>query len=259
MATAVPLPDHSRLFHYNMTAAVTRDGFSSSVNIFNYFTNDMSDGAESDAVADILFYDENGNLGFRLTKMLPPAASLHVDVGEELRRAGHPGETIGTAYTRIIPLKVPAALVGKQVSSECTGEIVTPEGARDFIHNTGGPVYSPNTGRMECGLMFTGPEAHPKYITLINNYLGPRWPVISSGFAKIGISNHKGEVHWARTETVPAAGMTLFSIQEAFPDLEEFLDGECGKLSFYTANLSRKSWVWFGPKGSWADITIEHM
>jgi hypothetical protein len=259
MTSAVELPAHAHLFHYNLTAGMTRDGFSSSVNVFNYYCEQMSAEAESDAVADVMFYDEDGALGFHVMRKLAPGASLHIDIAESLKAADHRGETLGTAYTRLIPLKVPASLQGKRVSTECTGEIVTPTGARDFIHNLGAPVYRPNVSRMECGLMFAGPEANPKYIILVNNYLGPRLPFVSRGFAMIGIANHRGQTRRLRSETVPARGARLFSIEQAFPDLEAFLEGKAGKLSFHAANLAWKSWVWFGPKSGWNDITIEHM
>lgn len=259
MSNIVELPEHARLFHYNLTAAITRDGFSSSVNVFNYYCDEMSSGVASDAVADVMFYDEDGALGFRLMRKLVPGASLHVDIANELLAAGRSGEALGTVYTRLIPFKVPASLQGKHVSTECTGEIVTPTGARDFIHNLGAPVYRPSVSHMECGLMFAGPEANPKYIVLVNNYLGARIPFVSNGVAWISVANHRGKARRARSETVPARGTRLFSIEKAFPDLETFLEGKAGKLSFHSANLAWKSWVWFGPKSGWSEISIEHM
>lgn len=259
MSVAVELPEHAKLFHYNLTAAVTRGGFSSSVNLLNYYCDEMSQGAESESIADILFFDEDGREGFNVRRRLPPGASLHLDVGETLREAGHPSETIGTVYTRLIPLKVPAPLKDKQVSTECTGEIVTPTGARDFIHNLGGPVYRPNVTRVRCGLMVASQTTNPKYIVLVNNYLGRRLPLISAGFARLSLTNCHGEVRRTRTPSVPARGMRLFSLDQAFPDLFDFLDGKSGKLDFYCANLAGKSWIWFGPKDGWGDLSIEHM
>jgi hypothetical protein len=43
-----------------------------------------------------------------------------------------------------------------------------------------------------------------------------------------------------------------------FPDLYDFLEGECGRLDFYSANLSHKPWVWFGARNGKTDISIDH-
>jgi hypothetical protein len=149
-------------------------------------------------------------------------------------------------------------LKGKRISTELTAEIKTPSGARDFIHNTGGPAYVPMVSRYGGALLFADKFTEPCHIVLVNKYLGPKIPFISDGVANIEIQNHRGEKRRAKTGRVPARGMRLFSILDHFPDIYEFLDNECGVMNVHSANLMHKPWIWFGARDGKSDICIDH-
>lgn len=260
MTHAIALPEHEKAFHHNMTFAITRDGFSTVLNFFNYYNHFLfGEGFATNAVVELMFFHDDGSQGFHVRHRLEAGGSLHVNVGDELRRAGERNNTMGTAYARLIPQVVPDSLKGRQVSTEYTAEHISPSGSRDFMHNTGGMVMLPNIGRRRSGLMFADRFTDPASIVLVNNYFGPRIPFVSDGFAWIEIWNHRGEKRMARTGTVPARGLKLFPLDGAFPDLVEFLDGESGRLDFTSANLARKPWLWFGPTNGRGDICLEHI
>ena len=262
MTELASLPQHQSLFHYNMVIGLAGDGFSTTINIFNYFNGMMfGDGYESPATADLVFYDQHGKEGFKIQRRLEPWSSAYIDLGEELRRdkaVGAAGVVMGTIYSRLIPDTVPAMLKGKRVSTELTAEIETPSGARDFIHNTGAPAYVPIVSQYKGGILFADQFTDPCHMVLVNRYLGPKIPFISEGFAKIEIKNHLGDSRTATTERVPARGMRLFSILDHFPDIYDFLDGQCGVMNVKAANLMHKPWIWFGARDGKSDISIDH-
>ena len=260
MVAAIEMPPHESQFHYNMTFAITRDGYATIVNLSNYYNKILfGSDFQSECVADVVFFEENGQEKFHVRRAVPEWGSVHIDVREALIEAGHSGDAVGTVYTRLIPRDLPAALKGKRVSTECTTEIINPSGHRDFIHNTGGRVHMPSMSRASSGVMFADAYSTPCYFVFVNNYFGPRLPYVSQGIGKIEITNHRGEIYSAWTDPVPARGLQMMSIADKFPDLSAFLDGKSGHLSFKAANLAPKPWIWFGEKNGRGDISIEHM
>lgn len=260
MAENEQLPDHEQHFIYNMTLAITRGGFGTVVNFHNYYNRLLfGDDFSSDGVVDAMFFNECGDQWFRVIRKIDVDGSLHLDISEELDLAGKPRETMGTVYARLIPNVIPDVLKGKQVPTEYTAEHATPSGNRDFMHNTGGMVMTPSVGRRRSGVLFADRFTSPAYIVLANNYFGPRIPYISGGFAKIDIYNHRGKRRSARTGVVPARGVKLFPLLEAFPDIYEFLEGQSGRIDFFSANIFRKPWIWFGAPDGRGDICIEHI
>lgn len=257
---ASSLPAHAHQFHFNMTFAITRERYSTIVNISNYY-NPILFGKDfnSSCVAEIVFFDDQGNKGFHFLRPVPEWGSLHINVADELMAVGKSDQAIGTVYTRLIPEKLPTTLQGKRVSTECTAEIINPNGYRDFIHNTGGRVHTPSMSRAKSGVIFADEFSDPCYMVLVNNYFGPRIPYISQGIAKVEITNHLGQVRSAWTDPVPPRGLRLFNVRDKFPELREFLDGNSGFLVFNSANLAPKPWLWFGDIEGKGDISLEHM
>ena len=254
------LPEHEKAFHHNMAFVITRDGFATVLNFFNYYNSHLfGEGFASEAVVELIFFHDDGSKGLDVRYRLPANGNLHVNVGNELHKAGERECTMGTAYARLIPHIVPESLKGTQVSTEFTAEHISPSGSRDFMHNGGGMVMRPNIGRRRSGLMFADLCTDPASIVLVNNYFGPRIPFISDGFALVEIWNHRGEKRSVRTCTVPPRGLKLYSLDAALPDLTTFLDGKSGRLDFISANLARKPWLWFGPTDGQGDISLEHI
>jgi hypothetical protein len=260
MATNERLPDHEHKFHYNITLGITRNGFSTIANFRNYYNQFLfGDNFYTDAVVDVMFFNERGHKGFRVFRAIEAGGSLHIDIAEELARAGQSREALGTIYARMIPTLVPDILKGKQVPTEYTAEHITPSGHRDFMHNSGSMVMTPSLGRRRSGVIFADRFTHPAYVVMVNNYFGPRIPYISDGFAKIDIYNHRGKKRSVRTGVVAARGVKLFPILDSFPDIYEFLEGQSGRIDFFSANLFRKPWIWFGALDGHGDICMEHI
>ena len=149
----ISLPGHARLFTPNIGLAVIGGGFRTVVNQFNYYnTHIVGDGFETDAIAEITFYDELGNREFIHRELLPPCGSLHLDVGEALAADDAAAFTVGTVYVLLIPTSMPPGWGAGFVSSEFTGEIISPTGDRSIFHNSGSSVKIPSIERMQTGL-----------------------------------------------------------------------------------------------------------
>ncbi len=259
--TMIALPGHARLFTPNIGLAVTGGGFRTVVNQFNYYnTHIVGDGFEAHEIAEITFYDENGNRKFTHRELLPPCGSLHLDVGGVLATDDAAVQTVGTVYVRLIPTTLPPGWGGGLVSSEFTGEIISPAGDRSIFHNSGSSVNIPSIQRMQTGNLFSDRVSRLRYLILANNYFGPRIPFFSSGVARVSITNWRGEVRVARTPVVPPRGIRLFPMEETFDGLTDFLDARSGRLHFHCCNLLRKPWVWLsnGPADS-GTVSIEHL
>jgi len=262
MSTAmITLPGHARLFTPNIGLAVTGGGFRTVVNQFNYYnTHIVGDGFETDAIAEITFYDENGNRKFTHRELLPPCGSLHLDVGGALAADDAVAHTVGTVYVRLIPMSLPPGWEAGLISSEFTGEIISPMGDRSIFHNSASSVKIPSIQRMQTGNLFSDHASRLRYLILANNYFGPSIPFFSSGVARVSITNWHGGGRVARTPIVPQRGILLFPMEEAFDGLSDFLDGRSGRLYFQCCNLLRKPWVWMsnGLAGDGA-VSIEHL
>lgn len=259
--TMIALPEHARLCTPNIGLSVTGGGFRTVVNQFNYYnTHIVGDGFETDAIAEITFYDENGNREFIHRELLPPCGSLHLDVGRKLSAGDAAAHSMGTVYVRLIPISLPPGWEVGQISSEFTGEIINPTGDRSIFHNSGSSVKFPSVQRMQTGNLFSDRGSRLCYLILANNYFGPSIPFFSSGVARVSITNWRGEVRVACTPTVPQRGIRLFPMEEEFNGLSDFLDGRSGRLFFECCNLLRKPWVWLS-NGSDGNLTvgIEHL
>ena len=249
----------SAQFHLNMGFAYTKEDYRTVVNVVNYYGDHLFPGHASDAMAEVIFYDEEGVHCFTRHARLRPFGSLHVDIGATLGDAGIPRAAMGAVYARLVPERVPPALVGKRVSTEFTVEITRSGGhGGDFFHNTLSQSRIPRISHATSGILFAGANTVPRYIILVNNYFGPWLPVFGMGYAHIDIVNHRGERRSARTELVPSRGMRRFSLHDAFPDLEVFLDSRAARLEFHCANLLRKPWIWFEAVGGVRAFCIEH-
>lgn len=254
------LPAHEHWFTPNMALGYSKDGYRAIVNVFNYYNKRITpDNFESDAIAEFAFYDEDGDECFVTRHEVAPCGSVHVDLGDALAAAGHSREKLGCFYVRLIPLSSPPAWSGRRISTEYTAEIVSPIGSRTFFHSTASCVRIPSVQRMRTGQLFADAATRFRYLVLANNYFGPRWPYFSEGWARITITNHRGEKRVARSEPVPARGMKLFPMEDAFPDLAGFLDGRSGQLYLQCCNLLRKPWAWLSNPADDDSISIEHL
>lgn len=254
------LSDDSGQFYPNMGFAYTKEDYRTVVNVTNYYGDHLFPGHASDAVGEVTFYDEEGTHRFTRRAHLPPFGSLHVDIGETLGEAGIPTTAMGAVYARLVPEKVPPALVGKRVPTEFTTEITRSDGqGGDFFHNTLSQSRVPTVSRMISGVLFANENTVPRYIILVNNYFGPWLPFLGMGHARIDIVNHRGERRSAQTGLVPPRGLRRFPLHDAFPDLAGFLDNRAGRLEFCCVNLLRKPWIWFEAVNGVRAFCIEHL
>jgi len=256
----VPLPPHADRFHPNLAYGVTKFGFSTIVNVYNYYNEALfGDDFRSSAVVTLQFYDERGRRRIDRGYRLPANGNLHIDLADELARSGASEPAMGGVYVRLIPEQLPGRLTAKSISTEFTAEHINPAGFRDFMHNTSGPVLLPSLGHKRSEMLYADASSTPAYFVLINTYLGPRIPLVSEGLARITIWNKAGQRVRATSKTVPGGGTVLQSVSELFPDLQSFLNGEPGVIDFQTANLARKPWIWYGSPDMNGDLCLEHV
>lgn len=259
--THISMPDHAGLFHYNTGLGLSGEGYQTWINIQNYYTTDMfENGYNSRAIAEIQVVDEDGQEGETLRQVIEPYGSCHYLVDDLLPGGkGRNKRTFSAVFARLVPETVPERMKGKRISTEFTCEVTAPGGSRDFMHNVGGRARMPSLGRRETGLLFADQVTRPVYLLLANNYFGPQLPLVSDGFARFLLINHKGEERLVETPKVPARCIRLFSLKEAIPDLEAFLDGHSGVMKFTCVNLARKPWIWFGDKNGSGEMCLEHL
>lgn len=251
---------NSAQYYPSMGFAYTKEGNRTVVNVMNYYGDHLFPGHASDAVAEVTFYNEEGLHCFTREARVQPFGSLHVDIGVTLEEFGIPPAAMGAVYARLIPERVPPSLHGKRVPTEFTTEIFRSNGhGGDFFHNTLSQSRFPTVSRIFSGVIFANSNTIPRYIILANNYFGPWLPFLGAGYAQIDIVNHRGARCSARTGSVPARGLRRFSLQEAFPDLAEFLGNRSGRLEFRCANLLRKPWIWFETANDPNKFCIEHL
>jgi hypothetical protein len=254
------MPAHANYFHPNMTFGIAMAGFSTSINIFNYYNSVMMGAITDDlaAIAEVAFYDFCGKKRFMHRERLEPYGSLHLDLRTCLIRSNCTAETYGTLLCRLIPEVLPPDFSGKPISSEFIVELSSPSGAKSFVHNVGCPVYGPNRETMASDQVFSDEYACSRYLIFMNNYYGPKIPFLSHGRAFVKITNHRGENISSWSRKIPAQGTHLFSFKEHFPQLQEFLDGRVGTIYIETYNLVRKPLVWVTSPDSDDTIAIDH-
>lgn len=242
-----------------MALAVAENGFRTLINVFNYYNPYIvGDGFASDAVIEIIFFDADGRQRFVHCEELSSCGSLQFDLGQALAASSHSGDTIGTAYVRLIPRVLPPGWGNGRVSTEFTTEIISPSGKRSIFHNSGSSIATPSVQQMKTGQLISDGVCRLRYLVLANNYFGPRIPYLSVGLARVKITNWHGETRTAVSRTVPPRGLRLFPMEEAFPGLVEFLDGRSGRLHFRCCNLLRKPWIWICDPNDEDSISIEH-
>ena len=243
--------------------AVDRD-LTTTINVWNYYSEFLFSGFNSDAWAQVRIFDDRGALIASSEERLAPGASLSLDVGSLLPPLQDGVQQVmGIAYVRLVPVVVPEALKAKRsISTEFLMCIRDRVGNGEILHNTLGPIWRPSMSRMTSGLMFADECTWPKYLVLANNYFGPLPAVLGAGRATVKITNKRGETRVARSGRVPARGLLMFDIGRHFGDLRAFLGGASGHLELVTCNLLRKPWIWFEDPQRAGDsryFSIEHL
>jgi hypothetical protein len=253
------MPSHSARFCPNVTFGVAGGDYATTVNVSNYYGAPLFPGYASDAIVEIQAYDAVGGLAGYDVISVVEAGSVHVDVAK-LTSSGGDQPAWFSLYVRLVPLHRPGALDdARWISTEYTTEISTPSGSRTFFHNTLGPARWPFVGRMESAQLLSGYDTRTASLVMPNIYFGRRWPYVSKGRARIEIANAESRHRTALTAVVPARGLMIVSLDEAFPDLGAFLDGGTGILRLTTCNLLRKPWVWLESRSTPGAISIEHL
>lgn len=230
------------------------------VNVANYFGTPLFDDYRSDAVVDVVAFDEEGRTVADHQATLAPGASAHVDLTDAVGVGADTVPRLATCYVRVAPTTLPPSFdqCTNDFSTEYTMEIESPGGSRTFFHNTLGPSYVPTVGRMVSRQLWSSSDSKVDAIVLANGYLGTAVPVLSAGRARVRITNWRGRARSALSERVPPRGIRLFRLEDAFDDVDGFLDGRPGTLELLSANLVRKPWVWISSSRG-DGISIEHL
>ncbi len=236
------MPLHAQYFKPNMGFGITSEGMNTSINIFNYYNTSFfgTDTQNSESIAEITFYDFNGQKLFTHRELLKPYGSLHLDIKTKLIENNNQPDTYGTVLCRLIPEVLPKTLINMFVSTEFVMEIISGSNARSFVHNSWSPVYAPKRESIRSEQVFSDNHSKSKYLILLNNYYGPKIPFLSHGRTKVSIRNHAGETISKWSGNVKARGVYLFSFEEHFPQLEEFMDGKSGEIILDGYNIVRK-------------------
>lgn len=255
------MPDHAGRYLPNMSFALLGSGATTTINLVNYYDEALFElNYESSALAEILVFDANGTNLYETREMIAPHGSLHIDLSEHLSRQSQKDQMLASVYCRIVPMTEPLSLPATHISTEYVTEIMTSSGSRTIFHNTLGPTFVPSLGFASSGQLFADHHTTTGSLILVNNYLGPAIPLLSSGRARVVISNAHGDTLVASSEKIPYRGVRLFPVADHFPDLDDFLDGSPGIITLRTCNLLRKPWVLLH-SGTTSEIatSIEHL
>ena len=254
----LPLPSHHRAFYPNLGLWIAKDGFATSLNLFNYFNPEVMGAGCSPraALAEISLYDCKGRQRLLTRRRVEPYGSLHMDLADTLA-ATTDADCYGAIVCRLIPEQLPVTLVEKPVSTEFLVEITSPQGDKSIVHNLWAATYGPHYTGMNALEAFTDSHSTVRYLVFINNNFAS-FPLLTDGRAYICVRNASGDALSARTQRIPARGALMLSMEDHFPNLAEFLGGTPGKFEFLGYNLMRKPLAWFVGADGAETFCVDH-
>lgn len=251
----------NKKYSYNVGPLFTDDGYTSKVRIINYFNDIFFENFNTSAEAEILIFSNSGNLVYQEKKVLKAKETWVFSTSLLKKNKDNGMFGLMSVYVRLTPIIIPEVLKNKdKISTEFLVELNGSSGEKEIIHNTGGPVFKNTFTSMNSGMMISNKNIRPKYMILVNNYMGPMKKLLGKGFAKLVIKNSKGKSLQKKSKIIDAGGCSIFSFDEHFPKLDQFLDGNNGELIFTTNNLLRKPWIMFkSDKNNFKSLNIEHL